>query len=117
MRDWAACAHRGAETPVEPGPLFAEIAAPTQKTSPSPRAKTKPGRPAFLQFAYHGSPRCWLPKLYFYFLDQVSHQVRHKRVNHGGGLVVEDRLWLRRQGSSNGHRSPHAGGKVRWQAL
>ena len=40
--------------------------------------------------------------------------VAHDRVDHGGRLVIEDALRLRRQCSRDRHRAPITGGKIAW---
>ena len=50
-------------------------------------------------------------------LNEVAEQAGDQRIDHSGGLVVQNRFRLRGQGTRNRHRSLGAGGEVRGQQV
>ncbi len=56
-------------------------------------------------------------ELFLQLLDEIAQQVRHQRVNHRSGLVVENGIGLGGQGARNGNGPLHPGGEVRGQQI
>jgi hypothetical protein len=58
-----------------------------------------------------------IPKLKLEALDEIADAARHDGIDHGGGLVVEDRLRLGGQRTGDGDAALLAGGEARRQEV